>query len=95
MPRSNSKGPKGETIYMVLLPMFVGSELMEICVRMLGMLAYTLRAVQHHKHDSMRVFFGSALDIRLRSWDIKAGEQGLVVRGSRDGMLTQGRCYIS
>jgi len=65
MPRSNSKGPKGETIYMVLLPMFVGSELMEICVRMLGMLACTLQSVQHHKHDSMRVYFGFTLDMRL------------------------------
>jgi hypothetical protein len=94
MPRSNSKGSKGETIYLVLLPMFVGSELMEICIRMLGMLACTLRYVQHHKHGSMRVYFGSTVDMRLRSWDIKVGEHGLVVRGSRDRMLRQERCYI-
>jgi hypothetical protein len=94
MPRSNSKGSKGETIYLVLLSMFVGSELMEICVRMLGMLACTLRSVQHHKYGNMRVDFGSTLDMRLRSWDIKVGERGLVVRGSRGEMLRQERCYI-
>ena len=92
---SVTKGSKGETIYLVLLPMFVGSELMEICVQMLGMLACTLRSMQYHKYDSIRVCFSSTLDIRLRSYDIRAGEQCSVVRVSKDEMLRQGWCYIS
>ena len=33
---------------------------MEICVGMLGMLAYTLRSMQYHKYDRIRVCFGSS-----------------------------------
>jgi hypothetical protein len=75
MPRSNSKGSEGKTIYLVLLPMFVGSELMEICVRMLGMLAFTLRPMQYHKYNSIRVYFGSTSDIGFQSCAMKGGEQ--------------------
>ena len=75
--------------------MFVGSVFMDICVGMLGMLACTMQFMLYRKNDSIRVYFGSTLDIRLRSCDTRIGEQASVVRVSKDGMLRQGWCYIS
>jgi hypothetical protein len=49
---------------------------------------------QSRQHEGILWFYiGSTLDIRLRSWDIKVGEQSLVVRSSRDEILRPGWCY--
>jgi hypothetical protein len=50
--------------------------------------------MQYHIYDSIRVYFVFTLDIRWRSYDTRIGEQGSVVRVSKDEMLRQGWCYI-